>query len=599
MSSASRKPGGAAPAGEASDIWAAARAGDLGAIERHLASGAAVDGVDPERGGTPLLWAAVTGRAEAIELLIRRGADVNAVDRDGGTALHAAAFLGHEKAVDVLVRNGAKVNATNNRGETPLDGAVLDEGTTRYFASLLQLELNEDGLGRRKAAIAESLRQRGATAGRKSGVADLLMQMPLFNHLWFLWFLWWLVLGYAAVSALGSRLPSIRLPAWLVLSPARYLWLIPLTMIPQWFMGDGGTSPIFGPDTSTGLLPIPHVLAYYAIFFGFGALYFGSDDRSGRVGERWWLPLSIGLLVVLPLGMALAEGWTGPRGRTGSARCRAESSRVVLQAAYPWLMTFGLMGLFRRVCPAESPTMRYLSDSAYWLYLAHLPLIIAAQYRGAGLADPGPREVPAHRRGRDLLPAVDVPGPGALHLAGAIPERPAHPARPGRFARGRRLTPCHSGALCVEGDDQDRRGGDGADEAEAPAHGPDGVGGEDGASSGHARAPPGRVIRTVNLLPITAPRPCRRRPGSASDSFPGATPFPAYETMSARDLRSVADDDDDERAGDVAPPAALGLGAGRRRGRRRGWRPRGRGDASWGRAPSSGRSPGSGSSRRP
>ncbi len=56
-----------------------------------------------------------------------------------------------------------------------------------------RLELNEDGLGRRKAAIAESLRQRGATAGRKAGVADLLMQMPLFSHLWFLWFLWWLV----------------------------------------------------------------------------------------------------------------------------------------------------------------------------------------------------------------------------------------------------------------------------------------------------------------------------------------------------------------------------------------------------------------------
>jgi peptidoglycan/LPS O-acetylase OafA/YrhL len=378
MSSASRKPGGTPPATDVSNIWAAARAGDVGAIERHLASGAAVDTVDPERGGTPLMWAAVTGRAEAIELLIRRGADVNAVDRSGGTALHAAAFLGHEKAVDVLVGNGANVNAANKRGETPLDGASLDAETTRFIASLLQLELNEDGLGRRKAAITESLRQGGATAGRSSGVADLLMQMPLFNHLWFLWFLWWLVLGYAAVSALRARVSSVRMPAWPVISPARYLWLIPLTMIPQWFMGDGGDSATFGPDTSTGLLPIPRVLAYYAIFFGFGALYFGYDDRSGRVGKRWWLPLSIGLFVVLPLAIALSNGWAGPPGVGLNPMARRVFS-VSLQAAYPWLITFGLMGLFRQVCPVENATMRYLSDSAYWLYLAHLPLIIAAQ----------------------------------------------------------------------------------------------------------------------------------------------------------------------------------------------------------------------------
>src|SRR3954452_20902469 len=68
MSSAPRKTGGTAPVGGASNIWAAARAGDLGAIERHLASGVAVDAVDPERGGTPLMWAAVAGRAEATEL---------------------------------------------------------------------------------------------------------------------------------------------------------------------------------------------------------------------------------------------------------------------------------------------------------------------------------------------------------------------------------------------------------------------------------------------------------------------------------------------------------------------------------------------------
>jgi peptidoglycan/LPS O-acetylase OafA/YrhL len=379
MLSASRNSGGSSPAEAESNLWEAAHAGDLAAIERHLANGAVVNGLGGELRVAPLHRAALSNRAEAAELLIRRGADVNAVAIDGGTPLHAAAFVGNEEVVATLVEHGANVNAANQRGATPLDNATVDEGATLYFASLLQLPVNEDGLGRRKAAIADYLRQRGATPGKQAGVADLLMQFPVFDHLWFLWFLWWLVLGYAAVAALVARLPSIRLPAWPVLSPARYLWLVPLTMIPQAFMAAGGSSPIFGPDSSSGLLPIPHVFAYYAIFFGFGALYYECDDRTGRVGERWQLALAIGLLVVLPLGMALRAGWPGPPGvELGPASRRVLA--IALEAAYPWLMTFGLMGLFRRVCPVESPTMRYLSDSAYWLYLAHWPLIIAAQY---------------------------------------------------------------------------------------------------------------------------------------------------------------------------------------------------------------------------
>ena len=298
----------------------------------------------------------------------------------GERSSHAAAFLGHEKAVDVLVQNGANVNAVNKQGSKPLDVALLDVETTRYFASLLQLELDEDGLGPRKAAIAELLRREGATAGGQARLADILMQMPLFNHLWFLWFLWWLVLGYAAIMAIGSWLPPMRLPAWLVLSPARYLWLVPLTMVPQWFMGGAGGSPIFGPDTSAGLLPIPHVLAYYAVFFGFVALYYGYDDRSGRVGKHWWIALSVGLLALLPLGLALIGAWPGFPGVSVVDPTTRRVLSVAVQAAYPWVITFGLMGLFRRICPSENPTMRYLSDSAYWLYLVHLPLIIGGQW---------------------------------------------------------------------------------------------------------------------------------------------------------------------------------------------------------------------------
>ncbi|WP_165075941.1 acyltransferase family protein [Paludisphaera rhizosphaerae] len=378
MSSASQGTDEPSADAKKATIGTAAEAGDLDAIERRLADGASVNDLVGEFQVTPLHLTALANKASAVKLLVDRGANVNAAATDGGTPLHAAAFVGADEAVAALIAGGADVNAVNKRGKTPLDNAIVDEGTTIYFASMLKLTVNEDGLGRRKAAIAESLRQRGAITGKPDNLADLLMQIPLFSHLWFLWFLWWLVLGLAAVSLVGTRLPAVRPPAWLIVSPARYLWLIPLTMLPQWLMGDG----VFGPDTSSGILPIPHVLAYYAIFFGFGALDYAYDDHAARVGSRWGLPLAIALLVVFPLGMALTTGWPEPLAATfgGLDPSQRRLLSTALQAAYPWLMTFGLMGLFRRFWPEESPTMRYLSDSAYWLYLAHLPLVIAAQY---------------------------------------------------------------------------------------------------------------------------------------------------------------------------------------------------------------------------
>jgi hypothetical protein len=37
------------------------------------------------------------------------------------------------------------------------------------------------------------------------------------------------------------------------------------------------------------------------------------------------------------------------------------------------------MGLFRRYLSGENPAIRYLADSAYWLYIAHHPLVALLQ----------------------------------------------------------------------------------------------------------------------------------------------------------------------------------------------------------------------------
>ncbi len=85
---------------------------------------------------TPLAWAADAGSAEAVDLLLRRGADFNQDAIVGTTARHAAAMRGstrgagdpeaHRRTAEMLIAVGADVNrhARGDRQQTPLDEAV-------------------------------------------------------------------------------------------------------------------------------------------------------------------------------------------------------------------------------------------------------------------------------------------------------------------------------------------------------------------------------------------------------------------------------------------------------------------------------------------
>ncbi len=60
---------------------------------------------------------------EAVEYLLKLGADINAVSSAGDTAMHGAAFANFPKVVKLLAARGAKIdvwNQKNKRGWTPL-----------------------------------------------------------------------------------------------------------------------------------------------------------------------------------------------------------------------------------------------------------------------------------------------------------------------------------------------------------------------------------------------------------------------------------------------------------------------------------------------
>ena len=127
-------------------IWIAAKAGDIGAIKRHLAKGTAVN-VRNESGQSPLTFAALAGQESAARYLIENGADVNVRDNDGNTVLHGAAFLGRLTLVELLVQKGTSVDAVNKDGHTAKDVSSepwsdeVREGVI-FVAGLLQVKID-------------------------------------------------------------------------------------------------------------------------------------------------------------------------------------------------------------------------------------------------------------------------------------------------------------------------------------------------------------------------------------------------------------------------------------------------------------------------
>lgn len=188
-----------------------------------------------------------------------------------------------------------------------------------------------------------------------------------FAHLWFLWHLLWLVAVFALIAlglerwqARGGRAP-----------PAVLAWVLPpLSLVPFLSMQED----VLGPDTSDGIVPAPPVISFYAAFFFFGAVLYRDTPEPGpidRLGRVWPMQLiaSLGLFGLL-YGGVVDEG------------------SMALEVLAAWLVSFGMIGLFRTRLSEPSYRVRWLSDSSYWMYLMHLPLVFLFQGVAAGLGLP-------------------------------------------------------------------------------------------------------------------------------------------------------------------------------------------------------------------
>lgn len=168
------------------------------------------------------------------------------------------------------------------------------------------------------------------------------------------------------------------------------------------------------------LAPEINLLGLYLVYFLAGWLM---HRHAGLLGgpARWWpLWLAAGTVAgaaafVMTDHLALQPSAPG----YWRARFLALAVYSVATAA----LSLGFLGLFQRCCRGENRTGRYISDAAYWMYLAQP----AGGVPGAGVGGLVARALVAEddardRAGDSLLPR-DLPAFRARPVAGPAAER--------------------------------------------------------------------------------------------------------------------------------------------------------------------------------
>lgn len=208
-----------------------------------------------------------------------------------------------------------------------------------------------------------------------------LIPFPL-THLWFLYVL---LLLYGAAIGLRRVVVLIdpkerlrrgvdRLVRFLAGNPVGMVLLAaPLGLVfyfqPQWKMSFG----IPTPDNS--LIPNLPAIVGYGVAFGFGWLLHRQTGLLQIWRRRW--PLDMALAVLLT-GICLVLLSDKPI-ITGLTPERIKLTYAAAYALAIWAWTFGLIGMALRFLSDHSPIRRYIADASYWLYLIHLPLVVALQ----------------------------------------------------------------------------------------------------------------------------------------------------------------------------------------------------------------------------
>lgn len=108
-------------------LWMAAYYDNYEAVQLLLRAGADPNIVDSGHHDTPLMFAAGNGNVDIVKALLDAKADPNIQNNKGQTALHYAAMNSRYEVARILVSHGASLRLQNSKGQVPEDLATGSE----------------------------------------------------------------------------------------------------------------------------------------------------------------------------------------------------------------------------------------------------------------------------------------------------------------------------------------------------------------------------------------------------------------------------------------------------------------------------------------
>ncbi len=181
------------------------------------------------------------------------------------------------------------------------------------------------------------------------------------GHLWFLYYL----LMFSLIYAVGrlvikssfkiNKISSVVLIAAIIIMQASALYLAPEARV---------AAP------PKGLIPDWHSFIYYLEFFFIGSVLY---QKQRLINTEFNQVVALSGLLLLSCGaLVLGSGWYGQ-----SSLAKALSMLCYVCAALGWSLV--LMQWAHRFMTQLSAKWQYFSESSYWVYIIHVPIIALQQ----------------------------------------------------------------------------------------------------------------------------------------------------------------------------------------------------------------------------